>query len=120
AATIRFPYRLGNTTKSITELVHSDRALLLANAFIDTSVPRGPAIPPHLRAQGDPGSYIVQARGPVDAAFRKMLADAGATIVSYMPNNAYLVRVAAGGAQDLAANPLTHTILPYEPYYKLA
>ena len=68
---------------------------------------------------GDPGAYIVQARGPIDNAFRAMLASAGAEIVSYIPNNAYLVRAQAGVANGLAGNPLTQGVIPYEPYYKI-
>ncbi len=76
-------------------------------------------MPGQLRPQGDPGAYIVQARGPIDNAFRAMLAAAGAQIVSYIPNDAYLVRLDQGGADALAANPLTQAVLAYEPYYKI-
>jgi len=55
----------------------------------------------------------------LDNDFRARLQAAGATIVSYIPNNAYLVRVSEAGAQQLASNPRTQAVLPYEPYYKL-
>jgi subtilisin-like proprotein convertase family protein len=110
--------RLSNTTKPLKQLMRSDRALLLENALLDTAQP-GPSIPDHLRAQGDPGSYLVQARGPIDNAFRSLLKAAGATVVSYIPNNAYLVRASAGMAQQLQSDPRTQAVLPYEPYYKL-
>ena len=112
-------YRLSNTSRSVGQLLRNDHAILLENALVDTERPVSLAIPEHLRAQGDPGSYIVQARQPLDNAFRKLLADAGATIVSYIPNNAYLVRASAAGAQQVAADGQTQTVLPYEPYYKL-
>ena len=98
--------------------MRNDRALLLENALLDTAQP-APAIPAHLRAQGDPGSYLVQARGQIDDAFRSMLKTAGATVVSYIPNNAYLVRASAAMAGQLQADPRTQAVLPYEPYYKL-
>ena len=113
-----FPYRLTNTKKSLGELTGDRRAILLENALIDTGAKLDLAIPKKLLAAGDPGAYIVQARGPVDAAFRATLAAAGAEIVSYIPNNAYLVRVGAAGAQQLAA--LTQAVIPYEPYYKIS
>ena len=72
--------------------------------MIDTGAKLNLAIPKNLQAAGDPGAYIVQARGPVDEAFRAQLAAAGAQIVSYIPNNAYLVRISAGGAAGLAAS----------------
>ena len=116
--TNRLALRLSNTTTPLRQLQRSDQALLLENALLDTTRP-APAIPDHLRAQGDPGSYLVQARGPIDNAFRSVLQAAGATIVSYIPNNAYLVRASAAVAEQLKADPQTQDVLPYEPYYKL-
>lgn len=110
--------RLSNTAATLEELQGSDQAILLENATLDTAQAM-PAIPDHLRAQGDPGAYVVQARGPVDNAFRARLQGAGAEIVSYIPNNAYLVRATAGVAAQLRAAPETQAVLPYEPYYKL-
>src|SRR5208283_5328185 len=85
AKTNKFARRLSNTTKTIGQLTGDRHAILLENAFIDTSEPLNLSIPKHLQAQGDPGAYIVQAHGPIDAAFRAMLAAAGAQIVAYIP-----------------------------------
>jgi len=115
----RLGYRLSNTTRPFRELMRHDSAILLQNALIDTAQSNGVPIPDFLRASGDPGSYIVQSRGPLDNAFRSSLKSAGATIVSYIPNNAYLVRASEASAQQLKANPQTQTVVPYEPYYKL-
>jgi subtilisin family serine protease len=111
--------RLSNTRKTIGQLTGERHALLLANAFIDTEAGLDIAMPEHLRPQGDPGAYIVQARGPMDGAFRGMLAGAGVEIVAYIPNDAYLVRATEGVAEGLAANALTQAVTPYEPYYKI-
>ncbi|HUZ08227.1 MAG TPA: S8 family serine peptidase, partial [Candidatus Paceibacterota bacterium] len=119
AETNRFAWRLSNTTKSIGDLVNDRHAILLENALIDTRAKLDFSIPKNLQAPGDPGAYIVQANGTIGPAFRAMLAAAGAQIVSYIPNNAYLVRVTAGGAGALAANPLAQSVIPYEPYYKV-
>jgi subtilisin-like proprotein convertase family protein len=118
AKTNRFAYRLSNTSKTIGELEHDRHAILLENAFIDTGAPLNLAIPKKLSAPGDPGAYIVQARGPIDNSFRAMLAGAGAKIVSYIPNNAYLVTATAGAANEIAASGFI--VIPYEPYYKLS
>ena len=99
--------------------MRSDHAVLLRNAFFDTSDPTPPNIPSHLRAEGDPGSFVIQARGLLDDAFRDQLRAAGATILSYIPNNAYHVRVSAEGAARLRALPQTQNVLAWEPYYKL-
>ena len=112
-----FPFRLSNTPKSIGELVNDPRAILLANALIDTRLPLNLSIPKNLQSRGDPGAYIVQANGPIDGAFREMLASDGAQIVSYIPNNAYLVEVPAAGANVIAAAGFS--VIPFEPYYKL-
>jgi subtilisin-like proprotein convertase family protein len=115
----RFPYRLSNTKKSLGELTRDGKAILLENALVDTTGSKDLGIPSHLKAEGDPGSYIVQSQGPLDDNFRAMLAKAGATIVSYIPNNAYLVRASASVADGLGAESQVQAVLPYEPYYKL-
>lgn len=115
----RFPYRVRNTPASVDTLARSDHGVLLENALIDTARPVELPIPEHLRARGDHGSYIVQARGRIDAAFRNALREAGAEIISYIPQNAYLVRAGADAARQLMAHPRTQAVLDYHPYYKL-
>jgi subtilisin-like proprotein convertase family protein len=115
----RFEHRLSNTTASVDELARRENSIVLANALLDTAKPISLNIPEHLRSNGDPGSYIVQSKGPVDARFREALAASGAAIISYIPNNAFLVRASKEAAEQLAAMPTTQTVLPYEPYYKL-
>lgn len=111
--------RLSNTSLNEDALLNRDSALLLMNALVDTASSDVLNIPAHLRAQGDPGSYVVQARGAIDDAFRAELKRAGAEIVSYVPNNAYLVRASAAVAEQLRASPQTQAVLAWEPYFKL-
>jgi subtilisin-like proprotein convertase family protein len=118
--TNRFAYRLANTTRPIGELVNDRHAILLENALIDTGSPLNLSIPKNLRSAGDPGAYIVQAKGPIDTRFRAALAQSGAQIVSYIPNDAYLVRLSAAAASALLGNALVQSVLPYEPYYKIS
>jgi subtilisin-like proprotein convertase family protein len=113
------PYRLRNTAKHLSELLRDDHGILLANALVDSANPVGLSIPEHLRAKGDPGSFIVQWKGPVDGEFRQHLAEAGAQIISYVPNNAYYVKIDQAGADKLAGLAGVQTVLPFEPYYKL-
>jgi subtilisin-like proprotein convertase family protein len=117
ASTNPFAHRLSNTSRSIGELMRDDKAILLENALIDLRNPLNFSIPKNLQAQGDPGAYIVQANGPINNAFRAMLAAAGATIVSYIPNDAYLVRAPASVANQFTA--AGYSVIPYEPYYKV-
>ena len=119
AQTNRLAFRLTNTTKTIGQLAANHHAILLDNALILTDAKMDLKIPAHLRAAGDPGAYIVQARGTLDAAFRAALAAVGGQIVSYIPNNALLVQLSASGAAALAGNPRVQAVLPYDPYYKV-
>jgi subtilisin family serine protease len=110
---------LANSVKSLDELIRSDKTVLLENALFDTEQPLRLDIPAELRAGPHPGAYIIQCRGPINAAFRKRLIEAGASIVSYIPNNALLIRVSDAGMNWLAADPQTQAVLPYEPLFKL-
>ena len=111
--------RLSNTPAPFGQLLRRPTAILLENALLDTADPTVLSIPDHLRAHGDPGAYVVQSRAPLDDAFRARLLAAGASIVAYIPNQAYLVRASAAIAQQLRADPQTQAVLPYEPYFKL-
>jgi subtilisin-like proprotein convertase family protein len=116
----QYPHRLANATKTMSEWTRADTAVLMLNAFIDTSAGAGSLpIPEHLRAEEEPASYIVQARGTIGQGFRERLRQVGATFISYIPNNACLVRVSVEGARRLRTFPELQAVLPYEPYYKL-
>ncbi|HEV2394676.1 MAG TPA: S8 family serine peptidase [Verrucomicrobiae bacterium] len=115
----RFPHRLTNTLRNLGQLARCPTAILLENALLDTARPLDIRIPAGLRAQGEAGSYIVQARGPLTDGFRASLKQAGATTAAYIPNNAYLVRLSGAGARELAGDPRIQAVLPFEPYYKL-
>src|ERR1035438_238588 len=117
--TNHFSLCLTNSSTALGLLVRSPAAILLENALLDTSLPLALSIPDALRAQGDPGAYVVQSRTPLDDAFRARLQAVGALIVAYIPNQAYLVRATQAAAQQLQADPRTQAVLPYEPYFKL-
>ena len=119
STTGRFRHRLSNTEAPMARWMQNERAILLENALIDTSLDRGLAIPESLKSLGQPGAYVVQSRGPTTDAFRGALEAAGAKIVSYVPNNAYLVRAHANVASALGANPVVAAVVAYEPYFKL-
>ncbi|MBI5802526.1 MAG: proprotein convertase P-domain-containing protein [Verrucomicrobia bacterium] len=115
----RFPFRLRNSQKPEAEFFRSETAVLLRNALVETREPLELKMPAHLRAGEEPGSWLVQARGAIDQGFRDVLRGAGAEIVSYVPNNAYLVRGSAILAQQLRVSQRVQSVLPFEPYYKL-
>lgn len=115
----RLPFRLRNSHKPEAEFFRSETAVLLRNALVETQEPLEMKMPAHLRAGEEPGSWLVQARGTIDQGFRDVLRGAGAEIVSYVPNNAYLVRGSANLAQQLRVSQRVQSVLPFEPYYKL-
>ncbi|HEY3760952.1 MAG TPA: S8 family serine peptidase [Verrucomicrobiae bacterium] len=119
AKTNQMTYRLSNTGKTLEQLMHDRHAILLENALIDVSKPVNLAFPKQLQAKGDPGAYIVQSRGMSSATFRAMLTGSGARIISYIPNNAYLVEASSSIASAVATSPAVQSVLPYEPYYKI-
>lgn len=112
-------YRITNTHQSFAKLLHNPHAIILRNALIDTEVPVALKIPDHLRAKGAPGSYLVQSDRPLDNGFYAELRKEGASYVSYIPNNAALVKATPEAATNLAALPDIVAVLPYQPYYKL-
>ena len=112
-------YRISNHgQRPLQEWVRRDHAVLLRHALIDTEL-AAPTIPEHLKSEGDPGSYIVQARSATTGAFQQWLRAAGARVISYVPNNAFLVRATAGVAQIISQAAEVQAVLPFEPYYKL-
>ncbi len=111
-----FPYRLSNTTKTIGQLSRDNHALLLENALIDSGSSTALTIPDSLQSHDDPGAYIVQARSPMNDFLRGQISAAGATIVSYIPNNAYLVTATASEVSMLSQN---FNVRPWEPYFKV-
>jgi len=116
----RRPWRLRNTSEPLAALRLKETAILLRNALIDTAIPEPVPIPKELKAEGAPGAFLVQARGPITPAFRKSVESAGGRVVAYIPNNAYLARLSPAQAEALRARPGVRAVLPYEPYYKLS
>lgn len=117
--TNRARYQLSNVRDDIQTLARRDSAILMRNALIDTRSKVELPIPAHLRAGEDPGAYIVQMRGDKSALFRKMLTDAGAEIVAYIPNNAFLIKAAPALAENIRGRGVVASMLPYEPYFKI-
>ncbi len=111
------PHRLRNTDQPLAALLRSDHAILLANALVDTASPVPLSVPDGWQAGPEPGAYIVQV-GPAETpAFHAAVRDAGGRVVSYIPNQAWLVRLSADGAGRLASR--AQALLPFAPYFKV-
>ena len=111
--------RLRNTDASVDALMRNEHALLLRNALIDTANGEPLEIPASLRSSGPSEAWVVQSEGAITPAFRAELAAAGASIVSYIPNNALLIRASPDAADRLSVAGGVAAILPLEPYFKL-
>ncbi len=69
------------------------------------------------------GLYLVQFAGPTQDGWLDALKGLGVEIVSYMPNNAYVVRAKAGAALSLPFfknNSFVQFMSNYEPAYRLS
>ncbi len=97
----------------------------LTNLSFDTS-DGDPVVPANLRQVDATGKYLrlVQLRGPVIPKWLHLIESSGARVVSYVPNNAYLVFVDAAAEkkleQLLGSNGPIQWIGSYHPYYKIA
>jgi hypothetical protein len=82
-----------------------------------------PNIPVGLRAEpptpGSVASVLIQFEGPIRPEWRDSVRDAGATIIDYIPANAFLVRAPAERLDDLAGLPHVQWTGPYHPAYKV-
>lgn len=119
-STNEVPYRLANTSLSPEQLNRKPTAILFQNALIDTAVPQAPSVPLHLKAPADHNSFVVQSKKEITEKFKRMLESEGAKIISYVPHNAYLVRVSPQTASRLSNFPEVQSVSPFEPYYKVA
>ena len=102
---------------SLTRYAHGEvngPALHLKTGLVDTSSPS--AFP-----GADSSLYrIVQLQGPILPAWREALEANGATLLEYLPDYAYLVRVRGVSSARLQSLPGVRWVGPYRAEYKLA
>jgi serine protease AprX len=65
-------------------------------------------------------AYIVQFKGAVLPEWKQALADAGAVVGDYLPDNAFLVKLDADAMTQVQALSFVRWIGTYEPAYKLS
>jgi len=98
--------------------------IYLQYASFDTR--RGePLIPANLKIDSYPplynkGAYIVQFRGPVKQEWKNELRNAGASIVDYVPNNAFFVRASEDAKAKISNLPFVQWVGIYHPAYKIS
>lgn len=108
--------------------IESEQALAFGVGSFRTDA-AGLAFPEELLAAEiptGPAYFVIQLRasalGSAEVIEQSMedLAGTGATIVEYVPQNGYVVRVDPHSYVTLSASPLVQYIAPYHPGYKLA
>lgn len=72
-------------------------------------------VPPQLRSRAGQSLHIVQFVAPPTDADRAHLRDANATVVSYLPDNAYVVRTTAQNLAKVRAIPTVRWTGAYHP-----
>ena len=117
--------------------VRDDQNLIALNGYLlDTTDPEATyqQLPADLRQtdlvdavarglQPRGGLYLVQFAGPVQDAWLDLLKSTGADVVSYIPNNAYIIRAGRGKAALLPLlkqNAFVQFAGDYEPAYRLS
>ncbi len=81
-----------------------------------------PDLPVELRASttATPAPYLVQLTGPVDPAWPGALEAAGARLLGYVPEFAYLAWMDGPTRERVAGLPMVRWVGPYHPAYKLS
>lgn len=96
----------------------------LRAASFNPSAGERAAIPARLTrapdAGGTSGYYIVQFSGPVRQQWKDSLAAMGATLLDYIPENAFKVRMTADQAAALRGLATVAWVGPFEPAYALS
>jgi len=71
-------------------------------------------------AEGESGPYIVQFQGPVQAAWKDALREAGVQIDSYLPDYAFIVRMDEETRVHLQSLSFVRWVGMYQPAYKVS
>ena len=101
--------------QSWTSAAQSDTRILLNSGAIDTS--RQAA---RLTAEGEKRLRLIQFSGVIQPEWHKVLLDAGAAIVNYIPHNTYLIYADAESIQLLQANSAIQWLGDYQPEMKIS
>lgn len=87
---------------------------------IASDLARSPALAPSRAGLGSQRHWIVQFDGAVRQEWRELLVDAGAQVLSYLPDYAYVIRVADSRLPRVRQLPHLHSVTPFKPAYALS
>jgi hypothetical protein len=92
--------------------------LMLKRARFDPGRGAGPALDESLRARAGSTLRIVQFETPPLEAYRAAVEAAGARVLAYIPNNAYLARMDGRAAAAVGAMAFVRSVVPMHPAWK--
>src|SRR6266545_2705228 len=110
--------------QAIPAALRDEQNLIVFNGYlIDTSAPQPLSKAAARSASPGKGLYVVQFIGPIQDSWLKELEQTGVEIITYAPNNAYVVLANERAAGELikmkAASPFVQWMGDYQPAYKL-
>jgi len=94
-----------------------DNYILFKNSHINTEDSERTAIPKKLRSMFS-NTYVIQFTGDIKKDWLDILEKKGINLVSYIPNNAYVVKSLKD--EDVLALDFVSWVGPYEAYYKMS
>ncbi|MBS1253771.1 MAG: Serine protease AprX [Anaerolineales bacterium] len=83
------------------------------------SRPAAPGVTPTI-PESNPGVYLMQFRGPVKPAWKAEVTAAGAELFDYIPDYAFVARMDAAAAKQVAALPTVRWVGAYQPGYRIS
>jgi hypothetical protein len=105
----------------LTNTLAQEKKIRLRNEMLTT-----PPAPQAKARRPDPGSearvsglYLIQVTGPMQPEWRAQLETAGARLVRYVPDDAFVARLNRVGLGELTAFPFVHWVGPYRPEHKV-
>ena len=107
-----------SATLLLTDAASAQGHLELRFASFDPVV-AAPEVPAALASTSRQRLFIVQFDGTPTQRGRDLIDAAGGEIVSYLPQDAYVVRVAADAAAAIEADAGVRWVGPYHPAYRL-
>jgi hypothetical protein len=97
-----------------------EQNIQLVAATFDPVLDGEPAISPTLQAAANTPYALLQLSGPMQANWTADFQALGVTFYGYIPEYAYLVRLAEGSATAVANHPATRWLGAYHPAYKFS
>lgn len=123
AALLALPLFAGQVSPTQAQLDISSAPIYLRAGTFTPGLSQRPSLAPELTITGYParqaGYYLVQFRGPVQAAWKDQLAQMGAAVLDYIPDYAFKVRMTPEIAAEVAAQAEVAWLGVFQPAYKL-